>query len=204
MKDKTPMIANYIEQFGHFFPGTADAMAWEVVSNLEHHLKNLMTALSNDYRFSGETAIHKNANIEQGVVLKGRMIISDGVFVGANAYLRGGVFLGPGVSVGPGCEIKTSVIISSSALAHFNFLGDSIVGTSVNMEAGSIVANHHNDREDKTIVVNHGGKLMTTGVTKFGALIGDGSRIGANAVLSPGTLLSRNSIVRRLELVQQT
>jgi hypothetical protein len=40
-------------------------------------------------------------------------------------------------------------------------------------------------------------------VTKFGALVGDHSKIGANAVLSPGTILLPESVVRRLELVEQ-
>ncbi|MFH7031624.1 hypothetical protein [Flavobacterium aquidurense] len=33
--------------------------------------------------------------------------------------------------------------------------------------------------------------------------MGDNSRIGANAVLSPGTILTKNSIVKRLELIEQ-
>jgi len=41
-------------------------------------------------------------------------------------------------------------------------------------------------------------------VEKFGALVGDDSRIGANAVTTPGTLLPPRSIVRRLELVDQS
>jgi len=43
----------------------------------------------------------------------------------------------------------------------------------------------------------------STGLTKFGALIGDSSRIGANAVTSPGTLLPPGSVVPRLGLVDQ-
>ena len=44
---------------------------------------------------------------------------------------------------------------------------------------------------------------LQTGMAKFGSLTGDHSKIGANAVLSPGTLLLPNSIVKRLELVNQ-
>ena len=47
------------------------------------------------------------------------------------------------------------------------------------------------------------GKPSPIDSIKFGALIGDGTRIGANAVLSPGTILAPNSIVKRLELVEQ-
>ncbi|MBK5278418.1 MAG: LpxA family transferase, partial [Bacteroidia bacterium] len=88
-------------------------------------------------------------------------------------------------------------------LAHFNFIGDSIVGSNINFEAGSITANHFNERESKNISVLMNGQRVDTKQQKFGALVGDGSKIGANAVLSPGTILEPSSIVRRLELVDQ-
>jgi bifunctional N-acetylglucosamine-1-phosphate-uridyltransferase/glucosamine-1-phosphate-acetyltransferase GlmU-like protein len=117
--------------------------------------------------------------------------------------MRGGVFLAENAVVGPGCEVKSSVILSGSSLAHFNFVGDSLIGSFVNMEAGSIVANHFNERLDKTIFVLIDNKKTAIGVTKFGALIGDHTKIGANAVLSPGTILTPQSVVKRLELVEQ-
>ena len=47
------------------------------------------------------------------------------------------------------------------------------------------------------------GQLIETGVTKFGALVGDDCKIGANAVLSPGTILAKGTVVGRLQLVDQ-
>jgi carbonic anhydrase/acetyltransferase-like protein (isoleucine patch superfamily) len=38
---------------------------------------------------------------------------------------------------------------------------------------------------------------------KFGAIVGDGCRIGANAVLAPGTILSAKTVVQRLSLIDQ-
>ena len=72
------------------------------------------------------------------------------------------------------------------------------------MEAGSVIANHHNDRDDKIIDIVIDGRRIKTNVEKFGALVGDHSKIGANAVLSPGTVLAPKSIVGRLELVNQS
>src|SRR5690606_219070 len=124
-------------------------------------------------------------------------------FVGASAYLRGGVYLAPGVSVGPGCEVKSSVIFHDSHLAHFNFVGDSIIGSRVNLEAGAVTANHYNERSDQSIVVVFSSGMINTGVTKFGSLIGDDTKIGANAVLSPGTILYPGTVIKRLQLVDQ-
>jgi NDP-sugar pyrophosphorylase family protein len=197
-------ISHYIREFDRYFPHARDLMPWHIPGKARELIRILISDLTDDYRVSGEVAIHKDASVEEGVVLKGPIIISDKVFIGAHAYLRGGVYLAPNASVGPGCEIKSSIIMPHSALAHFNFVGDSILGAHVNMEAGSIIANYHNDRTDRTITVRDGQQIIRTDVEKFGGIVGDGSKIGANAVLSPGTILAKNYIVKRLELIQQS
>jgi NDP-sugar pyrophosphorylase family protein len=108
------------------------------------------------------------------------------------------------VKIGPGCEIKASVICSDSTVAHFNYIGDSLIGSGVNMEAGAVIANHYNERSDKRILVTNGKETIDIGIEKFGALVGDRCKIGANAVLSPGTVLKPDYVVRRLELIEQT
>lgn len=138
--------------------------------------------------------IHPTSTVEEGVVLKGPVYVGPNCFIGAHAYLRGGVFLMGNNSVGPGCELKTCVLFANTNLAHFNFIGDSIIGSNCNFEAGSIIANHFNERTNKEIF---------PGVKKFGALVGDGCKIGANAVLSPGTILEKNTIVERQALIKK-
>ena len=56
---------------------------------------------------------------------------------------------------------------------------------------------------DDTVFVHVDWQRISTGLHKFGSLVGDGCRIGANAVLLPGTLLKAQTIVKRLELVEQ-
>ena len=75
----------------------------------------------------------------------------------------------------------------------------------MNLEAGSIVCNHRNERADKQILARsgEGGVLQGTGCEKFGALIGDGARIGANAVIAPGALLRPATVVGRASLLDQ-
>ncbi len=73
----------------------------------------------------------------------------------------------------------------------------------MNIEAGAILANHYNERSDDTVYVHQDGLRISTGLHKFGSLVGDGCRIGANAVLSPGTLLRPMTIVHRLQLIEQ-
>ncbi len=196
-------ITEYLHDFIATFPELQQEMPWNIPGTVEQILSDKIKTLSGDYIVNGGVAVHKTARIEDHTILKGHIIISEGCFVGAHAYLRGGVFLGKQSVIGPGCEVKSSLILGYSALAHFNFVGDSLLGSGVNMEAGSVIANHYNERKDKTITVLVHGRRVTIPVTKFGALVGDHTRIGANAVLSPGTVLEKESVVKRLELVEQ-
>ena len=199
------MIAysTYLKNFLVNFPDEQKVLPWDLIANIQNIIQQKIKLLSAEFRVSEGVAIHKKARIEENVTLKGPIIINDGCFVGANAYMRGGVFLGEKTTIGPGCEVKSSFILSGSSLAHFNFVGDSLIGSYVNMEAGSVIANHYNERLDKTISVLIDKKKTTIDVTKFGALVGDHTKIGANAVLSPGTILAPQSVVKRLELIEQ-
>jgi NDP-sugar pyrophosphorylase family protein len=194
-----------IEDFILDFPlrGYKEQQPWEITMYLSSIIEEILPTLNEDFIKTEYGAIHKSARVEQGATLKYPIIISENCFVGANAYLRGGVYLGKSVVIGLGCEIKSSIISSESAISHFNFIGDSIIGSNVNFEAGSVIANHFNERTNKKIVVRYKSEKIDTGVHKFGAMVGDYSKIGANAVLSPGTILPANSIVKRLELVDQ-
>lgn len=196
-------INPYIRQFNAHFPDLKQDVPWSVTTNIGKILLDKIKTLNSDFKIFNEVAIHKSVIIDSYAIVKGPAIISAGCFIGAHSYLRGGIFLDENVSVGPGCEVKTSFLFSHSALGHFNFVGDSLIGSGVNLEAGAIIANHYNERAEKNIIVVADGKSHSTGVEKFGALVGDHSKIGANAVLSPGTILPPNTIVNRLQLIDQ-
>lgn len=203
MKDNWFQWSDYFVDFREIFSSGTAAGPWETVSKIQGILEQKLLTISGDYHIHGAIAIHKTANIEEHAVLKGPLIIGKNCFIASHCYLRGGVFLGDGVRLGPGCEVKSSYILSESALAHFNFAGDSIIGSQVNMEAGAVIANCFNERSSKEVEVIVGGTRIKTGLNKFGALIGDQSKIGANAVLSPGTVLPKESVVGRLQLIEQ-
>ena len=197
------LIDDFISGFSSLFPEQQGWQPWVITECLKEIIRIRLLQLGDDYEITDEVAIHKTSVVETGAVLKSPAIIGPDCVVGAHAYFREGVFLDQSVKIGPGGEIKNSIIFSGTAIAHFNYVGNSIIGRNINFEAGSIAANHYNEREDKRISVLYRGEVIETGVNKFGSLVGDGSRIGANAVLSPGTILERNSIVKRLELVEQ-
>ena len=195
-------IDTYINSFSLFIE-QGNREPWDLILQINRLLSEMIDSLGEDYLIKDHIAIHKTAYIDQNVMIKAPVIIGKDSFIGANSYLRDGVFLGDNVKIGTGCEIKSSVIFDHTAIAHFNFIGDSIIGAHVNFEAGSLTANHYNERINKDIFVQHEGVVKNTKVHKFGSLIGDHVKIGANAVLSPGTLLAKKSVVKRLELVEQ-
>lgn len=176
---------------------------WNVTQQAELHLLNALGKLPAGYEIANRVAIHQTATIEPGAIIKGPAIIGPRCFVAATAYLRGGVYMDEDCIVGPGAELKTTLMFKGSKLAHLNFVGDSILGSSVNLEAGSIVANYRNELDDKTIRIRLANEVIGTGVEKFGALAGDGTRVGANAVIAPGAIFAKNARVGRLSLIDQ-
>jgi NDP-sugar pyrophosphorylase family protein len=184
------------------------AAPWELTGQSDAIVRCLLRELkAAEFRVDDDVAVHHTATVEPGAVLKGPLVIGPHCFVAAGAYLRGGNCAGAYLrggnwiaehcTFGPGAELKSSFVFAGTKLAHFNFVGDSVLGADVNLEAGSIVCNYRNERDDKGIRVRLGDGLHRIACVKFGALIGDHGRIGANAVLAPGAVLRPRSRVRR-------
>jgi bifunctional N-acetylglucosamine-1-phosphate-uridyltransferase/glucosamine-1-phosphate-acetyltransferase GlmU-like protein len=193
-------LSNYIS---NILPSLASLKPWDVCNKASAIVTSLQDQLSGEYVISNGNAIHKAAIVEAGAILKSPCIVGPNCFIASYAYLRGGVWLDEGVILGPSCEIKSSFVFSGSKAAHFNFIGDSIIGRNVNIEAGAIIANYRNEMDDKEIVCVIEDKKVKTGCDKFGSLVGDGCKIGANSVLAPGTILLPQTVVKRLALVDQ-
>jgi UDP-N-acetylglucosamine diphosphorylase / glucose-1-phosphate thymidylyltransferase / UDP-N-acetylgalactosamine diphosphorylase / glucosamine-1-phosphate N-acetyltransferase / galactosamine-1-phosphate N-acetyltransferase len=177
---------------------------WELAAKVEALIEKEAARLnSSDYQQRGNIWIHRTATLEENIQFRSAAIIGAGCFIASNTYIRGGVILGTNTYVGPGTELKSVICCGDSDFAHFNYVGNSIVGRGVNFEAGSIVANHLNETPDMSIRVKVSENILDTKQLKFGALVGDNCKIGANSVLSPGTILEPNTIVPRLSLIQQ-
>jgi len=190
-------ISDFIKQWSLSEFKDVTSMPWIVTNNLEQLIKEKIKLLGNDYQKYDGKAIHKSSTIEQSAILKGPMIIKENVFVAANAYLRGGVYLDSNCIVGPCCELKTTMLFSGAKIAHLSFVGDSILGSHTNIEAGAMIANYRNEMTDKQIRFHYRESIIETGIDKFGALLGDNVRIGANAVIAPGVLLEPNQKLTR-------
>jgi UDP-N-acetylglucosamine diphosphorylase / glucose-1-phosphate thymidylyltransferase / UDP-N-acetylgalactosamine diphosphorylase / glucosamine-1-phosphate N-acetyltransferase / galactosamine-1-phosphate N-acetyltransferase len=176
---------------------------WLMTESTLELVRACIPLLGDEYRIEGELAVHHSANLEPSAIIRGPAIIGPGASVGVNAYLREGVFLGAHSRIGPICEVKSSFVFSNSSIAHLNYVGHSLIGSRVNLEAGAVTAVHFNEREDKSIHARWMGEFILTNLEKFGAVIGDDCKLGANSVTMPGTILKPGRIVARLGLVDQ-
>lgn len=138
-------------------------------------------------------SIGKGTVIEPGAFIKGPCIIGKNCEVRHGAYIRGNVIAEDNCVIGHATEIKNSIMQKGAKAAHFAYVGDCIIGQGVNLGAGVKCANF---RLDKSLIkVQSNGKVINTNLRKFGAIIGDDTQIGCNTVLSPGTIIGKNSYV---------
>lgn len=138
--------------------------------------------------------IGKGTVIEQGAVIKGPAWIGENCEIRAGCYIRENVILGNGVVAGNSCEFKNALVFDEAQVPHFNYVGDSILGYKAHLGAGVILSNVKLDKTE-VAVLSPEGKFVSTGLRKFGAIIGDEAEIGCNSVLSPGSIIGRRSIV---------
>ena len=185
-------------------PELADLAPWEATKEAERLISHFVTLADKDFVKTFGRAIHKSAVIERGAVFKGLTYIGPNCLVAAGAYLRGGVWLERDAIIGPNCEVKTTYMFAGSKIAHLSFVGDSVLGRDVNVEAGAMLSNYRNEKVDKQITFEFQGQRIHTGVDKFGCILGDNSRVGANAVVAPGAAFAPGSVINRLELVDQS
>lgn len=198
------IISEQITQFRNSALGRhVERYPWEIVLESADIVREMLGQLSDQFAIRGDVAVHHSAVIERGSVIKGPAVVGPNCLVAATAYIRGGCWLEANCIVGPGAELKSSLVFNGTKLAHFNFVGDSILGAGVNLEAGSIVANYRNEWSKPTISFVYRDAVLNTGVEKFGALVGDRAKIGANAVIAPGAIIGRDTIVGRLAIVDQ-
>src|SRR5256885_13961 len=90
-------------------------------------------------------------------------------------------------------QTEHAAMFNDCQAPHFNYVGDSILGHKTHLGAGVKVSNIKLDRTNVTVEID--GTPFDTGLRKFGAVLGDGSEIGCNAVLNPGSILGRGAII---------
>lgn len=177
---------------------------WAALSAIGPYLTEKFQNSSDDSRILGEvhpTAeigpqvhIAEGAVVEAHAVIKGPAWIGRGTVVRSGAYIREMVLVGDHSVVGNSCELKNCLLFNRCEIPHYNYVGDSIVGYRGHLGAGALCSNTRLDRQNITVRTAQG-ERVDTGLRKFGAIIGDGTEVGCNAVLNPGTLLGKRCVI---------
>lgn len=167
---------------------------WEVLSKIKTFIFEYIKTLPNDFENIGDDIwVGKGTTIEKSALIKGPAVIGYNCEIRHSAYIRGNVIIGNNVVVGNSTEVKNAILFNRVQIPHFNYVSDSVLGYKAHLGAGVITSNL---KSDGTLVkVKFGSSTMETGLRKFGAIIGDFAEVGCNAVLNPGTILGKNSIV---------
>ncbi len=138
---------------------------------------------------SGRVSIGTGTVVKSGTYIEGPCIIGEECRIGPHTYIRGATSIGDRCHIGHSTEIKNSIIMHDTRIPHFNYIGDSIIGSGCNFGAGTKIANL---RHDHGAVVIQG---INTRRTKMGAVIGDDVRFGINCSVNVGTVVgSRVSV----------
>ena len=150
--------------------------------------------------FSNDTQIGKNVIIEPYVVIGSKVKIGNNVVIksfshlescrienkveiGPYARIRPNTVLKEGSKVGNFVEVKKSIIGKKSKINHLSYIGDSKIGNSVNVGAGTITCNYDGK---KKYVTNIKDKVFIGSNSSLVApiTIGEGSTIGAGSVIT--------------------
>ena len=175
---------------------------WEILPELKEFIRNLGATLSpEEYdEVSPEVWVHKTAKVAPSALIQGPTVIGAGTEVRHCAFIRGSALVGEGCVVGNSTEIKNAVVFDSVQIPHYNYVGDSILGFRSHMGAGVVASNFRSDKGN--VNVRDGNETIKTGLRKLGTILGDGSDVGCNSVLCPGSVVGRDCIIYPLSRVR--
>ena len=151
--------------------------------------------------FSKDTKIGKNVTIEPYVVIGSKVKIGNGVNiksfthlenckieskveVGPYARIRPGAILKEGSKVGNFVEIKKSIVGKKSKVNHLTYIGDTLIGKSVNVGAGTITCNYDGIKKNRTKI-------------KDNVFVGSNSSLVAPLTLEENSIVGAGSVITK-------
>lgn len=164
------------------------AQAAKILKNrvLNRLLEEGITIVDPDTTFiSPETQIDVETIIYPCTYIEGKNIIGKNCKIGPYSRLRGDVELGDFVKIGNFVEIKKTKIKDHTNVSHLSYIGDSDLGSNVNIGAGTITANYnHVTKEKSKTIINDGASTGSNSVIVAPVEMGENSSIGAGSVVS--------------------
>jgi UDP-N-acetylglucosamine diphosphorylase/glucosamine-1-phosphate N-acetyltransferase len=157
--------------------GDGKDIQWEICGEVEQFAT-----------LKGNVAVGESTIIRNGAYIEGPVIIGKNCDIGPNCYIRPATSIGDDVRIGNGVEVKNSIVMKGTHIGHLSYVGDSIIGEGCNFGAGTKVANLRHD--DRTVLVEIGGKKFDSGRRKLGVIMGDKVHTGINSMFNVGTTVA--------------
>ncbi|MBK8816804.1 MAG: bifunctional UDP-N-acetylglucosamine diphosphorylase/glucosamine-1-phosphate N-acetyltransferase GlmU [Methylococcaceae bacterium] len=138
------------------------------------------------------SSIGDNVEILDNCVIE-NAIIGPGSRIGPFARLRPETVLANDVHIGNFVEIKKSDVAEKSKINHLSYIGDTTVGSNVNIGAGTITCNYDGVNKHRTVIED-------------GAFIGSDTQlvapvtVGKNATIGAGSTITKNTPENQLTL----
>ncbi|MBI3316213.1 MAG: bifunctional UDP-N-acetylglucosamine diphosphorylase/glucosamine-1-phosphate N-acetyltransferase GlmU, partial [Candidatus Omnitrophica bacterium] len=146
------------------------------------------------------TTIDADVEIGRGTLIFPHTVIEEGAVIGKDcrigpfARIRGASKIDDGAVIGNFVEIVRSRVGRGTQIKHLSYIGDAVIGTSVNIGAGTITANFDGKRKHRTHIKDRAhigsGTILVAPVT-----LGRGSKTGAGAVVTKGRNVPDRGVV---------
>ncbi len=146
----------------------------------------------------GPNCVIANSTIGDNITIKANSLLEDAVvgdasIIGPFARLRPGTTLSDDVKIGNFVETKNVTINSGSKVNHLSYIGDAVIGSNVNVGAGTITCNYDGVNKHQTTIEN-------------GAFIGSDTQlvapvvVGENATIAAGSTITKDTPKDQLTL----
>jgi bifunctional UDP-N-acetylglucosamine pyrophosphorylase/glucosamine-1-phosphate N-acetyltransferase len=152
----------------------------------------------------GAHCILKNVRVEDGSAIAPFSLVEDTEIgkncrIGPYARIRPGTRLANEVHIGNFVEVKNSAIASGSKANHLSYIGDAVIGKSVNIGAGTITCNYDGANKYQTIIEDD---VFVGSDTQLIApvTVGQGSTIGAGSTITKDTPAQKLTLARAKQM----
>ena len=152
----------------------------------ENHMVNGVTIVDPTTTYiSADTEIGQDTIIFPATYIEGKNKIGKNCKIGPCAHLRGGVEIADNVKIGNFVEVKKSKINSNTNAGHLSYIGDSEVGSHVNIGAGTITANYNPLTKEKIkTILEDNVKIGSNTVLVAPVTVEEGANVGALSVIT--------------------
>ena len=187
-------------------PWKALKFPWHVLDLMDEFLSRI-----------DDQVISPEAHIEEGVLIKGNVIIEAGARVFHGATIAGPAYIGQGAIIGNGALVRDSMVCGGAVVGyvtevarsymaagshtHAGQVLDSVLAEDVNFSATCTTANLRIDQGNVKSVVKD--QVMDTGRNKLGLIAGRGAFIGVNVMTMPGVKIGRGAEIGPTTVVRK-